>query len=157
MALKSAGMARVSPKSYGWKLQELLRTRPRKQIAQTVATSNLVKTTLRGDANWGRVMAALGRAGVPIDPSRISLKFWRDPDGAQGTRTGARSERALTKVFKAKEFTILIDLAKARPGHTCGPRICHHEYVQSTRVIARKSPRGCKISATMLAFGRFAQ
>ena len=88
-----------------------------KQIAQTVATSNLVKTALfGGDANWGRVMAALGRAGVPIDPSRISLKFGGIPMVRKGQGLGRAAERALTKVFKAKEFTILIDLAQGKAG-----------------------------------------
>ena len=45
-----------------------------RQVAQTIATSNLVKTALFGeDANWGRVMAAIGRAGVPITPSEAEV------------------------------------------------------------------------------------
>jgi glutamate N-acetyltransferase / amino-acid N-acetyltransferase len=44
------------------------------QIARTVAESPLVKTALHGgDPNWGRVLAAVGRAGVPLDVSRVSL------------------------------------------------------------------------------------
>ena len=45
-----------------------------RHVAQTVATSNLVKTALFGeDANWGRVMGAIGRSGVPIDPNKVAL------------------------------------------------------------------------------------
>ncbi len=44
------------------------------RIARTVAESPLVKTALHGgDPNWGRVLAAVGRAGVPLDVSRVSL------------------------------------------------------------------------------------
>lgn len=44
------------------------------RIARTVAESPLVKTALHGgDPNWGRVLAAVGRAGVPLDISRVSL------------------------------------------------------------------------------------
>jgi glutamate N-acetyltransferase/amino-acid N-acetyltransferase len=44
------------------------------RIARTVAESPLVKTALHGgDPNWGRVLAAVGRAGVPLDPSRVSV------------------------------------------------------------------------------------
>jgi len=44
------------------------------RIARTVAESPLVKTALHGgDPNWGRVLAALGRAGVPLDISRTSI------------------------------------------------------------------------------------
>jgi len=47
-----------------------------RQIARTIATSPLVKTALFGkDPNWGRLLSAAGRAGVPFDPScaRISI------------------------------------------------------------------------------------
>ncbi|MEL6271054.1 MAG: bifunctional glutamate N-acetyltransferase/amino-acid acetyltransferase ArgJ [Chloroflexota bacterium] len=45
-----------------------------KQIASTIATSPLVKTALFGsDANWGRIVAAAGRAGVPFDPMQATL------------------------------------------------------------------------------------
>jgi glutamate N-acetyltransferase/amino-acid N-acetyltransferase len=44
------------------------------RIARTVAESPLVKTALHGgDPNWGRVLAAVGRAGVPLDISGVSL------------------------------------------------------------------------------------
>jgi glutamate N-acetyltransferase/amino-acid N-acetyltransferase len=44
------------------------------RIARTVAESPLVKTALHGgDPNWGRVLAAVGRAGVPLDISKVSL------------------------------------------------------------------------------------
>ncbi len=47
-----------------------------KQIAKTIATSNLVKTAFYGeDANWGRIMAAAGRSGVKFDPSKVKLTF----------------------------------------------------------------------------------
>jgi glutamate N-acetyltransferase / amino-acid N-acetyltransferase len=45
-----------------------------RQIAQTIATSPLVKTAFAGgDPNWGRIFAAAGRAGVPFDPSRVDI------------------------------------------------------------------------------------
>ncbi len=47
-----------------------------RRIGRTIATSNLVKTAIFGtDANWGRVLGAVGRAGVPIDPHRLALWF----------------------------------------------------------------------------------
>lgn len=45
-----------------------------KQIANTIATSALVKTALAGgDPNWGRILAAAGRAGVSFDPDRVEI------------------------------------------------------------------------------------
>ncbi len=46
------------------------------QIANAVATSPLVKTAFYGnDANWGRIVAAVGRSGVAVDPLRIKLSI----------------------------------------------------------------------------------
>jgi len=44
------------------------------QVARTVAHSMLVKTAWAGaDPNWGRILAAVGRCGVPLDPSRVQI------------------------------------------------------------------------------------
>ncbi len=102
-----------------------------KQIVQTIATSNLVKTALfGGDANWGRVMAALGRAGVPIDPTRVSLQFGDVPMVRNGQGLGRFAERKLTKVFQAKEFTILVDLAQGKAGAHMWTTDLSYEYVR---------------------------
>jgi glutamate N-acetyltransferase / amino-acid N-acetyltransferase len=44
------------------------------EIARSIATSALVKTAWAGaDPNWGRILAAIGRSGVPVDPNRIDI------------------------------------------------------------------------------------
>ena len=84
-----------------------------RQVAQTIATSNLVKTALFGeDANWGRVMAAIGRAGVPITPSKLNLWFGGVPMVQQGVGLGLVAERRIAKVFRQKEFTIAVGLGQ---------------------------------------------
>ncbi|MBR5626443.1 MAG: bifunctional ornithine acetyltransferase/N-acetylglutamate synthase, partial [Thermoguttaceae bacterium] len=46
-----------------------------KKIAQTIANDALVKTAICGaDPNWGRIISASGRAGVPFDPMKVSLR-----------------------------------------------------------------------------------
>lgn len=93
------------------RVQGAKRTADAKRIAETVGTSCLVKTALFGeDANWGRIMAAIGRAGVAIRPERMSLSFSGVPIMRDGATLGAAAERQITKVFKRKEFTIEIDL-----------------------------------------------
>ncbi|HVB35548.1 MAG TPA: bifunctional glutamate N-acetyltransferase/amino-acid acetyltransferase ArgJ [Patescibacteria group bacterium] len=48
--------------------------RAARRVAETIATSPLVKTALAGaDPNWGRFLAAAGRAGVPFDPSKVRV------------------------------------------------------------------------------------
>ncbi len=84
-----------------------------KRVARTVATSNLVKTALFGeDANWGRIMGAVGRAGVAIDPNKVAVWFDRAQIVKEGVGLGAAAEKAITKVIKRKEFTISIDLGQ---------------------------------------------
>ncbi len=86
-----------------------------RQIAQTIATSNLVKTALFGeDANWGRVMAAIGRAGVPIAPSKLNLWFGGVQMVQSGMGLGLAAERRIAKVFRQKEFTITVGLGQGR-------------------------------------------
>ena len=86
-----------------------------RQVAQTIATSNLVKTALFGeDANWGRVMAAIGRAGVPINPSKLTLSFGGVPMVRSGMGLGLAAERLIAKVFRQKEFTITVGLGQGR-------------------------------------------
>jgi glutamate N-acetyltransferase/amino-acid N-acetyltransferase len=46
------------------------------QVARTIAHSLLVKTAWAGaDPNWGRILAAIGRSGVPVDPARVSISI----------------------------------------------------------------------------------
>jgi glutamate N-acetyltransferase/amino-acid N-acetyltransferase len=86
-----------------------------RRVADTIATSNLVKTALFGeDANWGRIMAAIGRSGVRVDPSRISLRFDEVAMVKNGQSLGVQAEHRLSKVFKRKEFTIRADLRLGR-------------------------------------------
>jgi glutamate N-acetyltransferase/amino-acid N-acetyltransferase len=82
-------------------------------VAKTIGTSNLVKTALFGeDANWGRVMAALGRAGVPLNPAKVSLSFGGVPMVRHGVGLGLGAERRIGKVFKRNEFAITVGLGQ---------------------------------------------
>ncbi|HEY6261226.1 MAG TPA: bifunctional glutamate N-acetyltransferase/amino-acid acetyltransferase ArgJ [Nitrospiraceae bacterium] len=86
-----------------------------RQVAQTIATSNLVKTALFGeDANWGRVMAAIGRAGVPITPSKLNVWFGGVQMVRHGVGLGPTAEQRIAKVFCQKEFTIAVALGQGR-------------------------------------------
>jgi len=81
------------------------------KIAGIVANSNLVKTAFFGeDANWGRIVAAAGRADVPINPDKIDIFFDDIMMVKNGLGCGKVSEAASTKVLKKSEFTVLIDL-----------------------------------------------
>jgi glutamate N-acetyltransferase / amino-acid N-acetyltransferase len=86
-----------------------------RQVANTIGTSNLVKTALFGeDANWGRVIAAIGRAGVTMDPAKINVSFGGVPMVRNGVGLGPAAERRIAKVFHRKEFTIQVKLGQGR-------------------------------------------
>ena len=81
------------------------------QVARSVATSNLVKTAFFGeDANWGRIIAAVGYAGVEVDPDRIDIFFDEVAVVRQGVGTGKDLEEQASEVLKKPEFQVLIDL-----------------------------------------------
>jgi glutamate N-acetyltransferase/amino-acid N-acetyltransferase len=69
------------------------------RVARTVAESPLVKTALAGgDPNWGRVLAALGRAGVDVDMARVDLYLgdvWVAEGGAARDYDEAQARRAM--------------------------------------------------------------
>lgn len=84
-----------------------------KRVADTIATSNLVKTALFGeDANWGRVMAAIGRSGVAIDPRKVTVRFGGIVMVRKGVGVGLTAEQKIARVFKQKEFTITVQLGQ---------------------------------------------
>ncbi|MBH0184347.1 MAG: bifunctional glutamate N-acetyltransferase/amino-acid acetyltransferase ArgJ [Nitrospira sp.] len=86
-----------------------------KRVASTIATSNLVKTALFGeDANWGRVMGAIGRSNVPIKPNNVTVRFDHVVMVKRGMGTGLAAEQKIAQVFKQKEFTIAVDLENGR-------------------------------------------
>ncbi len=81
------------------------------KIADTVANSNLVKTALFGeDANWGRILAAAGRAGVKIDPYKADIFFDDVMIAKNGMWCGENAEEEAAKILKRDEFAISVDL-----------------------------------------------
>jgi len=81
------------------------------KIANTVANSNLVKTALFGeDANWGRIVAAAGRADVPLDEGKINIFFDDVLMVKNGMGCGKAVESEAAKVLMKPELRISIDL-----------------------------------------------
>jgi glutamate N-acetyltransferase/amino-acid N-acetyltransferase len=81
------------------------------QVAQTVATSSLVKTALFGeDPNWGRIIAAVGNAGVSIHPETIQILLNGSVLFKNGIPKNAASQSTLRKKMKNKNISICIKL-----------------------------------------------
>jgi glutamate N-acetyltransferase / amino-acid N-acetyltransferase len=80
------------------------------RIARVVADSPLVKTALHGgDPNWGRILAAVGRAGVPVDIDRVDL-FLGDVWVAQGGQARDYEERAAHRAMLEDPVRIRVRL-----------------------------------------------
>ena len=82
-----------------------------RRIARTIAESQLVKTAIHGgDPNWGRIIAAAGRAGAPIDVSRARLHLQNTLVFENGRPT-EYDERALVEAMQTDEVTIALTLS----------------------------------------------
>lgn len=89
-----------------------------KKIAATIATSPLVKTAVFGrDANWGRILAAAGRAGVPFKPEAVDIFIGTIPVARRGMAVRF-SEAAAKKYLSRDAVKLTLDLNQGRAGST---------------------------------------
>ncbi len=80
-------------------------------MARTVANSPLVKTAFFGeDANWGRILMAMGRSGVRFNPEAVDVAIGDVVLVREGLAVGEKAEAAATKLLKEKNITVCIDL-----------------------------------------------
>ena len=80
-----------------------------RRIALSIANSPLVKTAIAGeDANWGRVVMAVGKAGEPADRDRLAIWFGDVRVAAEGARDPAYSEAAASAVMREPNITVRV-------------------------------------------------
>jgi glutamate N-acetyltransferase/amino-acid N-acetyltransferase len=81
------------------------------RIAQSIANSPLVKTAIAGeDANWGRVVMAVGKAGEPADRDRLSIAFGDFVVAENGERAASYDEAAASAYMKNEELDLRVGL-----------------------------------------------
>jgi glutamate N-acetyltransferase/amino-acid N-acetyltransferase len=82
-----------------------------RRVALSVANSPLVKTAIAGeDANWGRIVMAIGKAGEPADRDRISIWFGDIRVARKGLRDPGYDEAAVSALMKEEFIVVTIDL-----------------------------------------------
>jgi glutamate N-acetyltransferase/amino-acid N-acetyltransferase len=85
--------------------------RSARRIALSIANSPLVKTAFAGeDANWGRVVMAVGKAGEPADRDKLSIWFGGIRVAHKGARDPAYEEAAVSAVMKKPQITLKVAL-----------------------------------------------
>src|SRR5690606_7125423 len=86
-------------------------SRSAKRIALSIANSPLVKTAIAGeDANWGRVVMAVGKAGEPADRDLLSISFGKIRVAYQGERDPDYSEQEVSAYMKNEDIVINVDI-----------------------------------------------
>jgi len=81
------------------------------RIARSIANSPLVKTAIAGeDANWGRVVAAVGKAGEPADRDRLSIAFGDIVVAEHGERAASYDEAAASAYMKQQELELTVGI-----------------------------------------------
>jgi glutamate N-acetyltransferase/amino-acid N-acetyltransferase len=93
------------------------------RIAKSIADSPLVKTAIAGeDANWGRVVMAVGKAGEPADRDKLAIRFGELLVAKDGERAAGYDEAATSAYMKGEdlELTVSLGLGEGRATvYTC--------------------------------------
>ena len=105
-----------------------------KTIAKSVICSSLTKAAMFGaDANWGRVLCAIGYSGAPVDVNKVAVSF-RSPAGTVAVcENGAGipfSEEIAKQVLLEKEIEILVSLGDGNAAATAWGRDLTYDYVK---------------------------
>ena len=99
-------------------------------IVKTIATSPLCKTAWSSaDPNWGRLLAAAGRAGIPFDPANVTVHIAGLPVFTHGVRDAAFDEAATHAAMSARHYTIAINFGAGDGSATFITCDLTHEYV----------------------------
>jgi glutamate N-acetyltransferase/amino-acid N-acetyltransferase len=99
-------------------------------VARRVATSPLVKTAIAGgDPNWGRILCAIGNAGVPIKPDRIAVALDDVGVAERGVASPRLDEKRAAAVMRRPAYTMAIDLGQGGGAARFLACDLSHEYV----------------------------
>ena len=105
-----------------------------KTLAKSVVCSNLTKAAIAGhDANWGRILCAMGYSGVQFDPEKVDLFFESKAGKLQIIENGVAtdySEEVATKILSEPEITATADIKMGDYSATAWGCDLTHEYIK---------------------------
>ena len=103
-------------------------------LAKSIVCSNLTKTAIAGhDANWGRILCAMGYSGAQLDPERVDLFFESKAGKIQLTENGTAvdySEEEATKILSEPEVTAIADVKMGDKEATAWGCDLTHGYIE---------------------------
>ena len=103
-------------------------------LAKAVICSSLTKAAIYGhDANWGRILCALGYSGVIFDPEKIELFFESKAGRIQIYKDGVAadySEEEATKILSEPEVTVVVDMKNGEESATAWGCDLTYDYVK---------------------------
>ncbi len=103
-------------------------------LSKSVVSSNLTKAAIYGhDANWGRILCALGYSGVQFDPEKVDLFFESEADRIQIMKDGVAanySEEKATKILSQKEVRAIVDMKMGEASATAWGCDLTYDYVK---------------------------
>ena len=104
-----------------------------KTLAKSVVCSNLTKAAIAGhDANWGRILCAMGYSGAQFDPEKVDLFFESKAGKLQIIENGVAtdySEEVATKILSEPEITATADIKMGDYSATAWGCDLTHEYI----------------------------
>ena len=102
-----------------------------KKIAFSIANSSLVKTAVAGeDPNWGRIVMAIGKSGIPINIEKISIKFGELPIIQNGYLNSNYNESEVASYMKNNHIEININLSLGTKSFTCYTMDLTKKYIE---------------------------
>lgn len=103
-------------------------------LSRSVVSSSLVKAAVYGhDANWGRILCALGYSGVAFDPEKVDVSFVSPEGTVQVCKDGMAadySEELAGKVLSASEVSVLVDMHAGQETATAWGCDLTYDYVK---------------------------
>ena len=134
LAKKMAGDGEGATALFECKVIHAASVKEAKILAKSVITSSLTKAAIYGhDANWGRILCALGYSGVTFDPEKVDLYFESAAGKLKiienGVDTGYSEEEA-TKILSEKEVTAIADMKMGEASATAWGCDLTYDYVK---------------------------
>jgi glutamate N-acetyltransferase/amino-acid N-acetyltransferase len=100
------------------------------KVAMAIANSPLVKTAIAGeDANWGRIVMAVGKSGAQADRDRLTIRFGDMVLAENGWRSPSYDEDKASAYMKRQELVIAVDLGLGQGARTVWTCDLTHGYI----------------------------